>query len=118
MTSFAMTFAGPPIPKARVRGGNGTYYTPRHTRDQEDALAMSARDRKWFVKLDGDVAVQLDFYCGGYAGDIDNLAKLVLDGLQKGGVFKNDRQVVELHCRVHHVDDPKQERTDILAVSS
>ena len=30
-------------------------------------------------------------------GDLDNYAKAVLDGLQKGGVLENDKQVIELH---------------------
>lgn len=32
--------------------------------------------------------------------DADNLGKAVMDGLQKGGVFKNDAQVVDLHVRL------------------
>lgn len=32
-------------------------------------------------------------------GDVDNLAKSILDALQDCGCFDNDRQVVDLHVR-------------------
>lgn len=38
--------------------------------------------------------------------DVDNFRKLVLDTLQKGGLYANDRQVMDLHLRKRWLRDP------------
>jgi Holliday junction resolvase RusA-like endonuclease len=74
----------------------------------------------WLVKscgirevATGDISIELIFSKRGWkarvwesdatdrqkGGDIDNLVKAILDGAQKGGLFKNDRQVVILDAR-------------------
>lgn len=92
----AFTVPGPPIPKARPRQGkNGIFYTPKRSRDAEALVAERAALCGY--TYEGPVKVEIDFYGG--RGDIDNLAKTVLDGMQKAGVFSNDSQVQQLMLR-------------------
>lgn len=110
---------GKPVPKARPRLGRGRTYTPKPTVDYESTVGMYAnvamRDAglkcttqplrvvmnlampipKWWAKATRANAVAGHIYPTTGA-DSDNLAKSVLDGLQKI-VFDNDAQVVELH---------------------
>jgi len=93
---------GAPVPKGRPRKGrNGRFYTPKRTQAAEAAVAWHAHTAG--VRFDGPVRVELDFYGG--RGDADNLAKTVLDGLQKGGLLRDDRQVMELAIHKHPRDE-------------
>jgi crossover junction endodeoxyribonuclease RusA len=85
---------GRPVPKGRPRRGrNGRWYTPTATIQYEDFVAWMARasgDRYG----DRDVTVRIELRTSSrLRGDLDNYAKGILDGLQKGGLFDNDRQV-------------------------
>lgn len=46
---------------------------------------------------------------GGVGGDVDKLARLVLDALEDSGVLKDDAQVVQLEARKVFDDDPDWE---------
>jgi Holliday junction resolvase RusA-like endonuclease len=81
-------------------------YTPQETKDYEDALASywdgptftgPVQVDVTFAKEGMDVTVQ-DATDGSMSlrADIDNYIKSLLDGLQKGGAFPNDRQVVSV----------------------
>jgi Holliday junction resolvase RusA-like endonuclease len=81
-------------------------YTPQQTKDYEDEIA-SHWDGPEFT---GPVHVDMKFSKDGIhvtvsdalegslslRADIDNYVKSLLDGLQKGGAFPNDRQVVSI----------------------
>lgn len=58
-----------------------------------------------------DVVLSARYYrSGGQRPDIDNLVKMTMDALQKSGVIKNDRQVVQLVAAVSYGNDnPRQE---------
>ncbi len=88
---------GAPVPKGRPRRGRHGFYTPQRTQAAEGAIAWEAVAAG--AKFAGPVRVEVDFYGG--RGDIDNLAKTVLDGLQKGGLLENDSQVKKLALRQH-----------------
>jgi Holliday junction resolvase RusA-like endonuclease len=107
--SFSFFLEGRPRAKARPRlGRRRRAFTPQTTIDEEVRLA------DLYVALggpifEGDVAVEVDFYPeGSYItvrqknwhsplnADVDNLSKLVMDGLQRCA-FADDRHVVELH---------------------
>ena len=103
---------GPPVAKQRARKGNGGWYTPKPTRDYEEAVAWVCRaQRERFGDQPVKVSIVLsadgatvhvspsDLAISG-PGDLDNYAKSILDGMQKGGLFKNDKQVVELQVSV------------------
>jgi len=94
-----ITVPGEPCSKARPQWSSKTRttYTPAKTRAREEAIkaiALAARttqpDRLALF------SVTTDFYLGSnHQRDIDNMAKLVLDGL-KGVVWADDVQVVRL----------------------
>jgi Holliday junction resolvase RusA-like endonuclease len=46
------------------------------------------------------VAIVIDFYVSRFRGDIDNLEKSLVDGLVKGGVIGDDRDVVKVSKEV------------------
>ena len=97
MTVIDFEIPGAPVPKGRPRKGRHGFYTPRRTQAAEAEVAWYAHITG--ARFDGPVRVELDFYGG--RGDVDNFGKLVLDGLQKGGLLRNDNQVMELAIRKH-----------------
>lgn len=93
---------GVPVPWERVgvsnskKGGRPIFYTPKATRQAEQALAWRFRSalgrRDMFTDT---VAVVLMFYIPTRRRkDVDNLAKLVLDAATQGGIWKDDAQVI------------------------
>lgn len=104
-----------PQVKQRPRlGRRRKAYTPYATLEAEGALANSYDG----PRFDGPVAVEVDYYVdrqvitirewdGGVSplrGDIDNLVKLTLDGLQKAGAFENDKAVMSIWAEKHPRD--------------
>lgn len=89
---------GEPVPKERPRRGKGNvWYTPRTTLSYENAIGFVVKGSK--IKCGSNpVIVSAWFYCNsGKRGDLDNLLKSLIDGAMKGGAFKDDKQVVEIH---------------------
>jgi Holliday junction resolvase RusA-like endonuclease len=86
---------GRPVAKQRARTVNGHTYTPPKTRAYEEAVAMLARStRESFI---GDVHVLIDLTSKTkLRGDIDNYAKSILDGIVKGGLIVDDRDIIHL----------------------
>lgn len=113
MISF--TIPGAPLVKGRPRLNRrtGGVYTPRPTILHEEAIAWHAR--ACGVRLEGEAAIVLraKFFCNvkrGMTPDLDNLLKSLLDGLQKGELFANDRQIQEIHAERFDGDaDPRTE---------
>ena len=54
------------------------------------------------------------FQGAGSRGDVDNYAKVILDGLVRAGVLKSDASVVALHCYKRR--DRENPRTEITIV--
>lgn len=97
MTIF-LTIPGVPVPKGRPRFGKGRTYTPRKTLDYENLIkfvAIDSRNRHGWKLLSGPVKCTLRFYGASPKADLDNLIKIVFDGLN-GLAFDDDRQVTEL----------------------
>lgn len=90
----------------------GRVYTPALTREYEDRVAWHGRAcGHSFGKL--AVSVTAHFHVSGKAkGDGDNYLKSVLDGCQKGGVFLDDKSVVDGRFVLHFMAE--QPRTEIL----
>lgn len=81
-------------PKRRPRFGRGRVYC--EDRDYESAVAALWRSAG-YGKLGGAVGVSI-VVPRGVRGDVDNIAKFVMDAL-RGVAYDDDRQVVELHVR-------------------
>ena len=119
-----ITVLGEPIakgrPKVTIKGGFPTIYTPKETRAAELAFQKQALPFKPSSPLEGALRVSIRFYKKkpkSYAKsvvhwtkkpDIDNMIKLVLDSMNKI-FFKDDAQVVELHCKKEYSDSPRTE---------
>lgn len=105
---------GKPRPKGRPRLGRGRkVFTPRETLEEEDRIEAFVNASDHLAVRDGyNVAISIDYSDEGQwllveevadwksslQGDIDNYVKLTIDALQKTDLFKDDRQVMQLHA--------------------
>lgn len=120
----ACTLHGDPIPKKRprtqirYRRDGKPYphtYTPQESIDAEKVVGMAllaagARRPETEARLE----VELKFYTAtAVRGDVDNLAKLVLDAAN-GLVWKDDRQVMRLTAEI--VERDHRPRTEIVVL--
>lgn len=97
--------------KQRPRfGRGGNVYTPKRTLEAEMAVGWRFKQAARGHRVDGDSAfgVLLTFHGAREGQDVDNMTKLVLDGLN-GVCWKDDRQVVEIHARKVTADTPRTE---------
>lgn len=107
--TYKIIIPGRPVPKGRPRlGKNGNVYTPKRTREYEQLVGWRA---KQVIKepLKGDIAVDIKIYIKGQCGDLDNLEKAILDGMN-GIAYSDDRQVAAL--AIQRLKD-KNERVEI-----
>ena len=107
----AVVIPGRPVAKGRPRMGAHGVYTPKTTRDYEERVA-------WLVKasrgrVEGPCEVFITIHARGNRPDIDNVAKIILDGLQKGSGIANDRDVIDLRVRVFPAE-PGHERVEVV----
>jgi Holliday junction resolvase RusA-like endonuclease len=85
-----------PVPKARPRFSKGRTHTDPKTQRAEQLVVMAARRAK-VRPISGPVVVWLDYHRKTHIRcDLDNLAKLTLDALNKIA-WLDDSQVVALH---------------------
>lgn len=101
---------GRPVPWQRVRTNQGRFFTPKETREYEEAVAWICKaQRERLGETPCDIEIELhedkaivivtprpDEPKRKLKGDVDNYAKAILDGMQKGGLMKDDRQVNSL----------------------
>ena len=119
----------PPVPKGRPRfTRSGIAYTPSATREYEDIVRLYAKTAKIHA-LTGDIRAAICFYMPipkswskrkkqlatngdirpSVKPDIDNLTKAVLDALNGGVAYHDDKQLVELHLSKVYSDYPRPE---------
>lgn len=119
----------PPVPKGRPRfTRSGIAYTPSNTRQYEDIVRLYARTAK-ICALTGDIRAVICFYMPipknwskrkkqlavngeirpSVKPDLDNLCKAVLDALNGGIAYHDDKQLVELHLSKMYSDHPRTE---------
>ena len=102
---------GPPVPKGRPRRSpDGHWYTPKRTTDYEEAVAWAAKAARLELVPGVAYGVKIDLYLSTYKRDVDNIAKSLLDGLQRLGDGWNDNQVRDLQVRSHGVLEAREER--------
>lgn len=116
----------PPAPKGRPKFGNGHAYTPEKTKAYEEAVRLIARAR---IKepLTNAIRLTVTFYLPipkswseakkrlARAGqirpttkpDIDNLEKALMDALNGGIGYSDDKLIVEKHSYEYYSDTPK-----------
>lgn len=98
---------GEPVPKKRPRCGRGGARSAQGQADAERAIAWEVKAQNVGMEpATGPVFVDLLFYSrygpGHYPqrqADVDNLAKLVMDALNKIS-WDDDRQVVDMRARL------------------
>jgi Holliday junction resolvase RusA-like endonuclease len=81
--------------RARVRKGQGGYRTEAVTEAMAHVQLLHNRYRGAYPK-GTPVCMELTFLVVRWRGDVDNLAKLVMDALKASGVYHDDRQVKQL----------------------
>jgi Holliday junction resolvase RusA-like endonuclease len=87
---------GRPVAKQRARTSHGRTYTPPRTRQYEETVAWTCRATKERFRT-GNLSVRIMLYSTTeLRGDVDNYAKSILDGMEKGQLIGNDRQVKDL----------------------
>lgn len=99
-----MVIPGEPVAKQRPQcvcphGGRAHVYTPKKTKDAEEVIGYEWYDQSggMHAAFSGPVRVSMTFVeHSRKKKDIDNLIKLVLDGL-KGLAWNDDTQVESLH---------------------
>lgn len=115
---------GKPHAKQRPRVYGRVAITPQATKDAERAIAICYGGRKRFT---GALSIEINFYmptprsasakrteamegqpCTSRNGDIDNLIKTVLDGLN-GVAFNDDAQICGITAHKYWSADPRTE---------
>lgn len=81
----------------------GGVYTPKTTVDYEKIVAAAWNDKYGMLALNGRLRVTINVYTDRHAKqDVDNLAKSILDGMQRAGAFaQGDEQVYSLGVIKH-----------------
>ena len=115
--NYILIVDGRPQPKQRPRVTNTHTYTPADTVEAENRILAEWKAAFGGEKLEGDIELDCKFYYkDGRTADLDNLIKLVADGLGGGGdgfhPF-NDRQVKKLHGYISTDADEDKQRTEI-----
>lgn len=108
MNQFKLEFWLRPTPKQRPRFDprSGKAYSPDKTRAFEQHIAMLCRSQMAlgeYEMLQNDVGLDVTFHRLNHGrADIDNLLKALLDGLDNGGLYQDDRQVIDVHARIEY----------------
>jgi len=95
---------GRAVPKGRPRmTKTGGVYTPKTTVDYEKIVAAAWNDNYGMLALNGKLRVTINVHTDRHAKqDVDNLAKSILDGMQRAGAFSDgDHQVYSLGVVKH-----------------
>lgn len=113
----SVTIPGEPLSKQRPRfavNKNGSVYTPRRTKDAEEAIGWAIKSAHvgLFPNAEQAFGVRVFFMLkGGQRRDIDNMCKLVFDACN-GVVWADDSQVIELSSIV--IRGAPEPRTELL----
>ena len=109
--NWTFEIPGPPVAKQRPRRGpGGTWYTPKATHDAERHVAECAMVAGVRMEPKHEYSIEIDLHMSAIR-DVDNCAKLILDGLQGMGDGWDDRHVRSLLVRRVSVRDGSEEKT-------
>lgn len=99
MARFTLKIPGRAVPKGRPRfSRTGGVYNPKTTNDYERLVANAWFEKYGSTAIEGNIEAQIVVATDRHQKqDVDNLAKSILDGLQKGGAFiEGDQQIYKL----------------------
>lgn len=102
----------------RVIGKHVSWYLTKEAKAWHDAVILEVRDAGYCllgtspeVRGKSHEITYTVYQGSGSRGDVDNYAKVILDGLVKAQVLKSDASVVSLHA--HKLRDRARPRTEI-----
>lgn len=111
---WSFVIPGEPFAWQRATVSRGVHFTPRKTADYQRLVGMVARQAyrgpalvcpvavdivAVFPRLKSSKAPGREVYAVQRRHDVDNLAKSVLDGITKAGLWADDGQVADLRVR-------------------
>lgn len=111
-----------PVPKGRPRfTSQGRAYTPPRTRKAEEFLQKMLNRQAPKETFEGPISVRVIIYLPKPKSvknreyphvrpDLDNFVKLVLDGAQKAGIFKDDGQICDLTAFKRYAENELEPR--------
>lgn len=125
---IAIVIPGEPKGKGRPRLGKGFTYTPKDTVNYENLVKVCYMDQAKNLKLDGELKATIIAYYSipkstskkkrvemveerirpTKKPDLDNVAKIVLDSLNKVA-FDDDSQIVKLEIEKFYSENPRVE---------
>jgi Holliday junction resolvase RusA-like endonuclease len=101
---FDLPLRGVPKGRPRFNSHTGTVYTPDETSSFEQGVKILLSREFKQTPIESMLTLFINFYFAKISvnqlktiGDIDNLAKAVLDAAQ-GVLYKNDNQIEQLNC--------------------
>lgn len=114
---WSIIIEGNPRPKQRPRvihkDGKTWAYTPRATRDWENAVIAAALEQVGPLKLEGDLEIEAIFYRRTrHRVDVDNLIKSLIDGLMGARVFLDDSQIARSVMEIRY--DRNRPRAEVI----
>lgn len=105
-----LTFDYPPsLNHIYSRSRKGKVYLTAEARNYKTAVGWQCRAAS-LSPVTCEVSVTVHAYRPARRGDIDGTLKLLLDAMQ-GHIYKNDKQIVELHVYRH--DDKRNPRVEV-----
>lgn len=104
-----VSFPEPPSINHYWRVARGITHLSKDGRRWKDGAVEIAKDAG-LRKVEGKVAVCIEWHRSRRSGDLDNRIKVVLDAL-RGLAYKDDKQVVELHA--WRFEDKQNPRADV-----
>jgi Holliday junction resolvase RusA-like endonuclease len=114
---FTVPFLPVSVNHYKLPAAKGGFYQTREAKAFKEAVAVLGRPLVAMLKAD------IEFYEVEYTlwfarenflrSDVDNAAKLILDGLKVAGLVRDDRYIVDLHCYKRQAESPRDERTMI-----
>ena len=106
---YKFTVPGRPVPAQRMTRKGKWNERSRRSLDYQAQVAWEAKAAR-VQGLKGALTVSIDFYFADKRhGDIDNHIKAILDGLQYGRAFENDKQIMRVEAEIFYDDEERAE---------
>lgn len=88
----------------------GRRFLSKDGKDTKYAISLEILAMGRFEPQEGTIALDITFHVSNNRADIDNMLKALLDCMT-GTIYKDDSQIVELHC--YKKVDKQNPRTEI-----